>query len=161
METRIPINRYITMAEAFEKHGILNNFDLKAATLFYSIARGVKLFPGYWNNGQWYYHEIAFEQFIEFCTQQTAVQFEEEPPVSISDIREIYDNQCPFTAKQIGCLYRIGAIAGKIKKLGGTKTRTLVFVSSYEALKQFYIAMLVTYAEQYKLIPEKRPRYGY
>ncbi len=160
MEGNIPINRYITLDEAFEKHGILDNFSYKTARLFYSIARGVKLFPGYWNNGQWYYHEKAFEQFIEFCTKQTAVEHE-VVPVSISDIREIYDEQCPFTAKQLGCLYRIGAIAGQIKKLGGTKTRTLIYVASYEALKHFYIAMLVTYVDQYKLIPEKRPRYGY
>lgn len=150
---------YITMHEAFIINDII--YIDKITNLFYGIARKLNLFPGYWHMGNWYYHASAFAEFIEFCKMQQILHDANDEHIFLGELREFYDEDCPFTAKELGCLFRINAVTGRILKLGGDKKRTIISKESYYRLKDYQLEVLSKYIEQFKIIPSGRPDYHY
>lgn len=151
--------KYITIYEAFALNDI--EYIEKVNTLFYGIARKLNFFPGYWHMGCWYYHKQAFAEFVQFCKMQVILHDTTDEHILLGELREYYDEDSPFTAKELGCLFRINAVTGKIIKLGGDKKRTKISKISYLRLKEFQLESLQKYIEQFKLIPNVKPDYHY
>lgn len=151
---------YIPRTEIFSMYGLTED---RRTIANYGASRVLRFYPCYRDEaeGQWYYHVEAFGEFMAFCQNQGMADISTEPKVYIEEIREEYDDKCPFTQQQLGNLFCINAICGKLENRGVRKVRKKIALSSYYALKQFYIEALHKYHEELKNIPIDTPRYGY